>query len=68
MIWWAGFVTANVAIDLHLFMHTIDMIPQIGFAIELGVTSVAFILKPKMFSLHIQIELLNNIKSKIEKA
>ena len=49
-------------------MHTIDMIPQIGFAIELGVTSVAFILKPKMFSLHIQIELLNNIKSKIEKA
>ena len=45
-------------------MHTIDMIPQIGFALELGVTSVAFILKPKMFSLHLQIELLNNIKSK----
>lgn len=49
-------------------MHTIDMIPQIGFALELRVTSVAFVLKPKMFSLHIQIELLNNIKSKIEKA
>ena len=45
-------------------MHTIDMIPQIGFALELGVTSVAFVLKPKMFSLHLQIELLNNIKSK----
>ena len=45
-------------------MHTIDMIPQIGFALELRVTSVAFVLKPKMFSLHLQIELLNNIKSK----
>ena len=37
-------------------MHAIDMIPQIGFALELKVTSVAFVLKPKMFSLHIQIE------------
>ena len=58
MIRGAGFVTANVAINLHLFIHTIDRIPQIGFALELKVTSVAFVLKPKMFSLHIQFEVM----------
>ena len=47
-------------------MHTLDMIPQVGFVLELGVTSGAYVLEPKMISFHIQIEVMFSLSGVLE--